>query len=78
MEAIGYMLVYLMKGGLPWQGLGGKNKSEKYNAIRDKKVQTSVETLCKGLPEQFAEYIKICRSMKFEETPNYENLKGLF
>jgi hypothetical protein len=45
LEAIGYLLVYFLKGGLPWQGLGegGRNKSEKYNSIRDKKIQTSVE-----------------------------------
>jgi len=50
LEAIGYMLVYFQKGSLPWQGLGGKNKAEKYNNIKEKKVQTTVDVLCKGLP----------------------------
>lgn len=78
LEAIGYMLIYLLKGSLPWQGLGGKNKADKYNLIRDKKVSTTIENLCKGIPNEFVEYLKICRGMKFEETPNYELLKQIF
>lgn len=50
LEAIGYMLVYFMKGSLPWQGLAGKTKQEKYNLIKDKKVSTTVDALCKGIP----------------------------
>jgi hypothetical protein len=78
MEAIGYMLIYFIKGQLPWQGLGGKQKSDKYNAIRDKKISTPIEVLCKGLPAEFAEYLKIARGLKFEETPPYAHLKDLF
>lgn len=43
LEAIGYMLIYFMKGTLPWQGLGGKTREEKYEAIKDKKLSTSIE-----------------------------------
>lgn len=38
LEAIGYVLVYFYNGVLPWQGLGGKTKAEKYSAIKEKKV----------------------------------------
>ncbi len=78
LEAIGYMLVYFVKGSLPWQGLGGKNKTEKYNAIKDKKMQLSVEALCSGIPSEFAEFLKYCKNLRFEETPNYDYLRGLF
>lgn len=78
LEAIGYMLVYFLKGGLPWQGLGGKNKTEKYNLIKEKKVATPVDVLCKGLPPQFAEYIRYCRRLNFAETPDYDMLASLF
>jgi casein kinase 1 len=47
-------------------------------AIKEKKIQTTVEMLCKGLPEEFVEYMNIVRALKFEETPNYNHLKTLF
>lgn len=78
LEAIGYMLVYFMKGSLPWQGLGGKTKSDKYNAIKDSKMKTPVELLCKGIPSEFAQYINYTKNLKFDETPDYNMMRGLF
>ena len=78
LEAIGYIFVYFMKGSLPWQGLQGKDKGEKYNQIRDKKQATSSAELCKGLPEQFAKYQDYAKNLKFEEEPDYEFCRGLF
>lgn len=78
LEAIGYMLIYLLKGSLPWQGLGGKTKADKYNAIRDSKIKTPVELLCRGIPQEFAEYLSYTKNLKFDETPDYKMLKGLF
>jgi hypothetical protein len=48
-EAIGYILIYFLKGVLPWQGLQGKTKDEKYERIKEKKVHTSIEDLVNGM-----------------------------
>ena len=64
-------MVYFMKGSLPWQGLQGKNKNDKYDKIKDKKVVTTIESLCRGLPEEFNTYLQYCRNLKFEERPDY-------
>ena len=59
MESIGYLLIYLSKGVLPWQGLKIKQKSEKYSKIREIKMTIETNKLCEGLPEEFGEYKKI-------------------
>jgi casein kinase 1 len=50
LESIGYVLVYMLKGDLPWQGMKSKNKKGKYKKIMDKKIETSPDILCKDLP----------------------------
>ena len=54
LECLGFVLLYFLLGSLPWQGLRAKAKKEKYDMIKEKKVETSIEELCKGLPEEFA------------------------
>ena len=50
MEAIGYVLLYFLRGSLPWQGLKIDNKDDRYQKIYEKKKQTTAEDLCKGFP----------------------------
>lgn len=50
MFSIGYLLVYFLKGSLPWQGLHGLSAEEKYKMILQKKETTSYEELCADLP----------------------------
>jgi len=70
--------MYFNKGSLAWQGLPARTKKEKYEKIRDKKLSTSIESLTKGLPEEFAIYLNYCRSLKFEEKPDIGYLRKLF
>jgi len=50
MESIGYVVMYFLRGMLPWQGLKANNKRDKYERIKEKKLTTSIEVLCKGYP----------------------------
>jgi casein kinase 1 len=78
LEAVGYVLMYFLKGKLPWQGLQGKTKKEKYDKIMETKIATPIETLCKGYPEEFAIYLNYCRTLRFEDRPDYNYLRRLF
>ena len=78
LEGIAYIALYFLKGGLPWQGLRAYNKKDKYQKIMEKKLNLTVEVMCKGLPDEFAEMINYARSLRFEERPDYAYLKRIF
>jgi casein kinase 1 len=78
LESIGFVLMYFLRGMLPWQGLQAKTKKEKYDKIREKKVTTSTEALCKGYPEEFVTYLNYCHKLLFDETPDYAYVRKLF
>ncbi|KAK1377776.1 Non-specific serine/threonine protein kinase [Heracleum sosnowskyi] len=78
LESLGYVLMYFIRGSLPWQGLKAGNKKQKYEKISEKKVSTSIESLCRGYPTEFASYFHYCRSLRFEDKPDYAYLKRIF
>ena len=77
LEAIGYVLMYFLRGSLPWQGLHIHKGEDRYKKILAKKKSTSAEELCKGFPSEFVEYINYTRNMEFEADPDYKHLRGL-
>ena len=75
LEAIGFVLMYFLRGSLPWQGLKSNNPKVDIGRV---KQNTSIESLCENFPPQFTTYLKYCRNLAFEETPNYAYLRSLF
>jgi serine/threonine protein kinase len=43
MESLGYVMMYFLRGSLPWQGLKAGTKRQKYEKISEKKMSTPVE-----------------------------------
>ncbi|KAI3463252.1 hypothetical protein Pfo_019915 [Paulownia fortunei] len=78
LESLGYVLMYFLRGSLPWQGLKAGNKKQKYEKISEKKVSTSIEALCRGYPTEFASFFHYCRSLRFDDKPDYAYLKRIF
>ncbi|KAK4432871.1 Casein kinase-like protein 2 [Sesamum alatum] len=78
LESLGFVLMYFLRGSLPWQGLKAGTKKQKYEKISEKKVSTSIEALCRGYPTEFASYFHYCRSLRFEDKPDYAYLKRIF
>lgn len=77
LESLGYILIYFLKGCFPWQGINAPNKQEKYQKIFESKITILPEILCEGLPSEFIIFLTYCRSLKFEDKPDYHFLKGL-
>ncbi|MCQ2820726.1 MAG: casein kinase 1 family protein, partial [archaeon] len=74
LEAVGYMIVYFLKGNLPWNDIKCKNKIERNIKIKEKKIEVTPNGLCEGLPPQIKEYFDYVRGLQFEEEPKYDYL----
>uniref|UniRef100_A0A0E0MTI3 non-specific serine/threonine protein kinase n=1 Tax=Oryza rufipogon TaxID=4529 RepID=A0A0E0MTI3_ORYRU len=78
LESLGYVLLYFLRGSLPWQGLKAATKKQKYDKICEKKISTPIEVLCKSCPVEFASYFHYCHSLTFDQRPDYAFVKRLF
>lgn len=78
LESIAYVLIYLSKGSLPWQGIPTDAKERKFEAIGEMKASTPIEVLCSGLPEEFASFLRAVRQLDFQEDPDYNRYRLMF
>ena len=77
LESVGYVLMYFLRGRLPWQGLPVQKGEDKIKKMYHKKKETSIEELCKGYPIEFKNYIEYIHKLEFEADPDYKYLRGL-
>ena len=78
LESIAYMIVFFMRGKLPWQGVAGTKKMERYLKIYKMKKNVSPEDLCKSLPKQMVSFMKYIKKLEFEQDPDYNYLRNIF
>jgi serine/threonine protein kinase len=78
LESLGYMLIYFLKGSLPWQGLKAATKNQKYEKILECKINTPHDTICKGIPVEFKNYLEYVQQLRFDDKPDYAYLMGQF
>ena len=81
LESLGYICIYCLKGGLPWQTIShtsADTKEKKYDSIKTMKREIELINLCSNIPLEFMIYLNYCRILKYDETPNYNYLKNLF
>lgn len=76
--SVGYVLVYFLRGSLPWQGLKAATKHQKYERIYEKKRSIGNEDLCRNLPSEFSEYLNYCYQLQFDSKPDYARLRKMF
>ncbi len=78
LESVGYILIYFLKGKLPWQNIKATTKEDKYQKILEKKMEISSKELYKGYPNELAEFLDYTKNIEYNERPNYDMLRKLF
>ncbi|KAL0952570.1 hypothetical protein HGRIS_006826 [Hohenbuehelia grisea] len=78
LESLAYVLIYFLRGALPWQGLRAETKKQKYDMIMEKKMSTPTDVLCHGLPDEFGVFLNSVRALRFEKRPDYSSFRRLF
>lgn len=79
LEALCNVLLYLLHGRLPWEGIYAPSKEAHLRRIGEMKAgSASIRDLLARSPAEFTTYFDHCRGLKFEEKPNYGLLRQLF
>lgn len=78
LESLSYTLIYFMKGRLPWQGVQPNQKRGRNEQILHSKQSFDIDFLCRGLPDEMAIFMLYCRSLSFEDKPDYVSLRKQF
>ena len=61
-----YILIYFLKGRLQWQDVKAKTKEKRYKLIHEKISKSTIESLCKDIPNEFRELLTYVKQLQFE------------
>lgn len=70
-ETLVYVLIFLVRGELPWQNIGVEGHKARADAVWAEKARIPPEHLCKDLPACFLNTLKLARGLKYEQAPDY-------
>ena len=77
LESIGYVLLYLLLGKLPWQSIKCNDKEKRYMMIGENKSSLSPWEHFPNVPCEFILYIIYCRKLEHDEDPDYDYLRNI-
>ncbi|KAK4534713.1 hypothetical protein CDCA_CDCA02G0738 [Cyanidium caldarium] len=69
LESLGYMLIYLLRGQLPWQGFMGDDKNMQ---VCECKGRLLVSDICRAVPDELRYFLAYVRQLSYAEQPDYE------
>lgn len=77
LESLGYVLIFLFKGNLPWQNMQHLSDKEKTKQVGELKKSIKLQDLCVDMPIEFQKYLDYVRRLTFKATPDYKYLRSL-
>ena len=78
LESFCYLMLYLMKGSLPWDNINEETEINEILIIYKMKQYMTPEMLFRDLPVEMIKLFKYCKNLEFEQKPNYKYLRSLF
>jgi serine/threonine protein kinase len=78
LESLGFVLMYFLRGSLPWEGVWARTSNLRYEYTVGRKMAVTLESLCEGYPKEFLVYFKYCRSLRFMDEPDYAGIRLYF
>lgn len=78
LESIGYILIYMILGKLPWQNLNLYGETKKEKNLKIMKLKLEIDSRYNNkIPQQIIRFIKYCRTLSFFTKPDYNYLYNL-
>ena len=77
LESLAYIMVYFIKGELPWQNIKAKSRKEKYSKIYRMKKNSIPNELCEFLPEEMKTFVNYIINLNNNKKPDYGKLTNL-
>ncbi len=72
LESAALLLIHILTpGGLSWTRNGVPRDEMAHDRLKREKRAALPEDLARGLPEEFEEFLRYCRSLTFTQQPDY-------
>ena len=72
LESAALLLIHIMTpGGLPWTRNGVPRDEMAHDRLKREKRAALPEDLARGLPQEFEEFLRYCRTLGFTQQPDY-------
>ncbi|KAG1845451.1 kinase-like domain-containing protein [Suillus subluteus] len=75
LESLTYMLIYFLRGSLPW--LTSDDEMLSGSTILKRKARATIVDICQDIPVEFATILIYTHSLAFAEDPDYDHLRSL-
>ncbi|KAL4072009.1 kinase-like domain-containing protein [Scleroderma citrinum] len=78
LESLAYMLIYFVRGTLPWRKIRADTVAGTWDAIYEAKSSILSLSRTAALPREFHTLLAYARSLRFSDLPDYAGLRDMF